>query len=187
MDMPAKTSRELEGSPLLPAFRLLDPREGRILTEKDFSTGRGLLVMVLCNHCPFVRHIEEGILACARDYLPRGIAMLAVSANDPVAYPDDAPDKLAERARLLNYPFPYLYDEDDTFVRALGAECTPEFYLYDAARRLYYHGRFDASSPGNREPVTGRELRAALEALLAARPAPSPQHPSIGCSIKWRA
>ncbi len=185
--MPAKTSLELETGRALPAFRLHDPRRGTTFTEADLPASPGVLVMVLCNHCPAVRHVEEGILACAREYGPRGIGILGVSANDPGLSPDDAPERLAERARLKDYPFPYLHDADQSFVRTLGAECTPEFFLYDAARRLYYHGRFDGSGPGNREPVTGRDLRAALEALLAERPAPVPQIPSIGCSLKWRA
>jgi hypothetical protein len=182
-----KSSSDPGAGRTLPPFRLLDPRRGTALTERDLAASPGVLVMVLCNHCPYVRHIEEGILSCAREYGPRGIAILGVSANDPETYPEDAPEKLAERARARGYPFPYLHDVDQSFVRALGAECTPEFFLYDAGRRLYYHGRFDGATPGNREAVTGRELRAAMDALLAGRPAPVPQIPSVGCSIKWRA
>ncbi len=184
--MTAKTSHELEAGRPLPPFRLLDPRRGTTVCESDWVEAPGLLVMVLCNHCPYVRHIEEGILACTREYGPRGIACLGVSANDPETYPEDAPGKLAERARLKDYPFPYLHDADQSFVRALGAQCTPEFYLYDAGRRLYYHGRFDGATPGNGVPVDGRDLRAALDDLLAGRPPPDRPLPSLGCSIKWR-
>jgi hypothetical protein len=185
--VPAKVSHEVETGTPLPPFRLLDPRRAATLSEGDLPASPGLLVMVLCNHCPYVRHIEDGILDVARVYGPRGIVFLGVSANDPEDYPDDAPERLAARAREKDYPFPYLHDADQSFARALGAECTPEFYLYDAGRRLYYHGRFDGATPGNGVAVSGDELRRALDALLAGRPAPRPQHPSIGCSIKWRA
>lgn len=172
------------GTPL-PRFRLSDP-SGRVVSSEDFADSP-LLVMILCNHCPYVKHVADGVARFARDYSAKGLAMVAINANDAEAYPDDAPPRMAEEAKRRGYVFPYLYDESQAVAKALGAACTPEFYLFDRTRRLAYRGRFDGSTPGNDVPVTGDELRAAADAVLAGRSAPAEQRPSVGCSIKWRA
>jgi hypothetical protein len=141
--------------------------------------------MVICNHCPFVKHIRAELARFGRDYQARGLAMVALSANDVANYPDDSPAKIAEAAET--YPFPYLYDESQTVAKAYRAACTPDFFLFDADRKLVYRGQFDASRPGNNVPVTGADLRAAADAVLVGRPVSPEQKPSIGCNIKWKA
>ena len=140
------------------------------------------LVCFICNHCPYVKHIKQGLLDLASDYLPQGVSIVAISSNDPEAYPDDAPDKMA----LEGYPFPYLFDETQEVARAYSAACTPDFFLFDSSRSLVYRGQFDDSRPGNGIPVTGSSLREALDALLAGEPVSPEQKPSIGCNIKWK-
>lgn len=142
--------------------------------------------MFICRHCPYVKHVEAELARLGRES-PRGLGIVAISSNDALAYPEDAPPSLAEQARLAGFDFPYLYDEGQEVARAYGAACTPEFFLYDAQRRLRYHGQLDDSRPGNGKPVTGADLRAAIEAMLAGKPAPTPQRAAVGCSIKWRA
>jgi thiol-disulfide isomerase/thioredoxin len=159
---------------------------GKTLTLSDFSGKKALLVMFLCNHCPFVKHIQAGLTALGRDYEGKDVAIVAISSNDAAKYPDDAPDKLAEAARAYDYRFPYLYDESQAVAKAYRAACTPDFFLYDAQRKLVYRGQLDASRPQSGIPVTGDDLRAALDAVLADRPVPAEQRPSIGCNIKWR-
>lgn len=171
------------GTPL-PAFRLPDP-SGRVVASGDFA-GAPLLVMILCNHCPYVKHIADDLARFARDYAAKGLAMVAISANDVVSHPEDAPPRMAEEAKRRGYVFPYLYDESQAVAKAFHAACTPEFYLFDREGRLAYRGRFDGSTPGNSVPVTGADLRAAADAVLAARPAAAEQKPSVGCSIKWK-
>jgi thiol-disulfide isomerase/thioredoxin len=151
------------------------------------ARGRPLLVMFLCNHCPFVKHIRHEVAALARHYQPKGVAVAAISANDPVLYPDDAPERMVAEACDVGYSFPYLFDASQAVARAFDAQCTPDIFLYDANHRLVYRGQLDDSRPKSEIPVTGHDLRAALDAVLAGR-APLPeQRPSIGCSIKWRA
>jgi thiol-disulfide isomerase/thioredoxin len=142
--------------------------------------------MFICNHCPYVRHVNPELVRVAKDYTDRGVSFVAISSNDVTQYPEDSPERMAEVAAEVGYPFPYLYDETQEVARAYGAACTPDFFVYDADLRLVYRGRLDASTPGNAEPLTGADLRAALDALLAGTPVPAEQHPSIGCSIKWR-
>jgi hypothetical protein len=168
-----------------PPFRLPDP-SGRLVGQDDFASAPALLVMVLCNHCPYVKHVADGIASFARDYRPKGLAMVAISANDAKRYPDDAPARMAEEAARRGYVFPYLHDESQAFAKALRAACTPEFYLFDGARRLAYRGRLDESRPGSPAPVTGADLRAAADAVLAGRAASPDQKASVGCSIKWK-
>lgn len=168
-----------------PSFALPDPA-GRVWTNDDFADRPVLLVMVVCNHCPFVKHIRHELAAIGRDYQARGVGILAVNANDIERYPDDAPDKMAEEANAAGYSFPYVYDEDQSFVRELGAACTPDFFVYDASRSLAYRGQLDDARPSSNNPVTGADLRAALDALLAGEPVPTTQRPSIGCNIKWK-
>jgi peroxiredoxin len=168
-----------------PDFRLPDPT-GRLVSRDDFAAAPALLVAFLCNHCPYVKHVQSGFAAFATEYAARGLAIVAINSNDFAEYPDDAPARMAEEAERCGYGFPYLVDESQAVAKAYRAACTPDFFLFDGARRLAYRGQFDASRPGNRVPVTGADLRAAADALLAGRPAPAEQTPSIGCNIKWK-
>jgi peroxiredoxin len=167
-----------------PDFSLPDVRTGATVSLGSLPPSPALLILFLCRHCPYVVHVREEILRLANDYQPRGLGIVSICSNDAAAYPDDAPDKLREMAHEL--PFPLLHDESQQVARAYDAICTPDFFLFDARRRLAYRGRLDGSTPGNRLPVTGQEMRAALDAVLDGRDAPSVQKPSIGCSIKWK-
>ena len=169
-----------------PSFRLPDP-SGRVWSIEDFRDARGLVVAFICNHCPFVQHIRDGLAAFGRDYATRGLGIVAINSNDVASYPDDRPEKMAEEARRVGYTFPYLFDETQEVARAYDAACTPDFFLYDRERKLVYRGQFDDSRPENGKPVTGRDLRAACDAVLAGRPIAADQVPSIGCNIKWKA
>lgn len=168
-----------------PDFRLPDS-DGRTVARDDFAAAPGLLVAFICNHCPFVKHIRAGLAQFGRDYAARGLAIVAINANDAAKYPADSPEKMREEARDAGYVFPYLYDETQAVARAFDAACTPDFFLYDRSRSLVYRGQFDASRPGNDVPVSGADLRAACDAVLDGRPVPEPQTPSIGCNIKWK-
>jgi peroxiredoxin len=170
-----------------PGFRLPDAATGKTVSLDDFAGAPGLLVMFICNHCPFVKHIRGGLAAFGRDYQPKGLAIVAVSSNDVANYPDDSPAKMAAEAKAAGYVFPYLYDETQEVAKAYQAACTPDFFLFDRDRRLVYRGQFDDSRPGNGRPVTGADLRAAADAVLAGTPVPAEQKPSIGCNIKWKA
>ncbi|MDG4594470.1 MAG: thioredoxin family protein [Candidatus Contendobacter sp.] len=170
-----------------PAFSLPEPATGRVVALADFQDAPALLVIFMCNHCPFVKHVREGLARFARDYQGRGLASVAINANDVANYPSDSPAKMAEEARTFGYPFPYLYDETQAAAKAYRAACTPDFFLFDAGRKLVYRGQFDGSRPGNSIPVTGADLRAAVDAVLAGGSVPSAQKPSIGCNIKWKA
>jgi hypothetical protein len=156
------------------------------MARKD-AEGKPLLVLFLCNHCPFVKHIRHEVAALARAYIPRGVAVAAISSNDPDLYPDDAPDRMAAEACDAGYCFPYLFDRTQEVARAFDAQCTPDIYLYDRGHRLAYRGQLDASRPKSDIPVTGQDLRSALDAVLAGRSVPGEHLPSVGCSIKWRA
>ena len=172
-----------------PDFRLPDMRReagGRPVALEDFRDAPALLVMFICNHCPYVKHIQKELAAFARDYQPRGLAVVAINANDAERYPDDAPERMAEEAEAAGYTFPYLFDETQEVAKAYRAACTPDFFLYDRQRRLVYRGQFDDSRPRNDLPVTGKDLREAVEAVLAGRPVPEDQKPSLGCNIKWK-
>ena len=173
------------GTPM-PAFDLPDCNGGGRVASRDLA-GMPVLVMFLCNHCPFVKHIRDGLARLGRDLADRPIRVVAISSNDPVAYPDDAPERMTDEAREAGYAFPYCFDGTQQVARNFGAVCTPDFFLFDAAHRLAYRGRLDASRPRGAEPVTGADLRAAIEAVLAGQAPSATQHPSIGCSIKWRA
>lgn len=169
-----------------PDFALPDVTTGRTVALADLDGPKGVLVMFLCRHCPYVAHVREGVARMADDLADSGLSMVAISANDPATYPLDAPESLAEEAREVGYRFPYLFDETQAVARAYGAACTPDFFLYDAGRRLVYRGQFDDSRPANGVPVTGRDLRRAIDAVVDGRPVPADQKPSVGCSIKWR-
>ncbi|PSQ91083.1 MAG: thioredoxin family protein [Proteobacteria bacterium SW_6_67_9] len=168
-----------------PDFRLPEPATEREVARSEFE-GQPLLVAFLCNHCPFVLHINNVFAAFAHEYQERGLAVVAINANDVRTYPDDHPDKMAQMVRASGFMFPYLFDETQEVARAYGAACTPDFFLYDSDHRLVYRGRFDAATPGNDEPVTGEDLRAAADAVLEETPMPADQKPSMGCNIKWK-
>ncbi|MHC4218362.1 MAG: thioredoxin family protein [Planctomycetota bacterium] len=168
-----------------PEFSLPDP-EGRTVSRADFDSATALVVMFICNHCPFVKHIAEGLAALGRDYQPRGVAIVAINSNDVKTHPDDSPPRMAEEVKSRGYTFPYLFDETQETAKAFGAACTPDFFVYDKDHRLVYRGQLDDSRPGNDAPVTGADLRAALDAVLAGQPVARDQQPSIGCNIKWK-
>lgn len=169
-----------------PDFTLPDPSTGGAVSLSDFEDASALVVMVLSNHCPFVKHVADGLAAFAEEYAGRGVATVGICANDVERYPDDSPAKMVEEAELRGYTFPYLYDEAQDVVRALRAACTPDFFLFDGERRLVYRGQFDASRPSLPTPVSGRDLRAACDAVLAGAPPVEDQRPSLGCNIKWK-
>ena len=169
-----------------PDFDLLDTVSGERMRLADFAEARALVVMFICNHCPYVIHLREGLAEFGRDYAGGEAAVVAVSSNDADNYPDDAPDRLGETAREAGYMFPVLYDETQEVALAYKAACTPDLYLFDADRKLAYRGRFDGSRPNSGVPVTGSDLRAAVDAVLAGEPVSDRQWPSMGCSIKWR-
>jgi len=169
-----------------PDFRLPDTAEG-VVSRDDFAGARGLLVMFICNHCPYVKHIRERLAAFGREYQKKGLAIVAINSNDVTSYPDDSPVKMAEEVETAGYTFPYLYDASQSVAKAYGAACTPDFFLFDAGRRLVYRGQFDDSRPGSGVAVTGKDLRAACDAVLAGQDMPAEQRPSIGCNIKWKA
>ena len=169
-----------------PAFELRDVVTGQMYSLGSFSDKTAILIMFICRHCPYVVHVEQELAKIGRDYLNTGLGMLAISSNDPIGYPDDAPPKLKEMAQRLGFTFPYCHDETQETAKAYHAACTPDFYLFDRDRRLVYHGQLDDSRPGNNKPITGRDLRAAIQAVLAGKGVTGAQRPSIGCSIKWK-
>ena len=168
-----------------PDFRLPDTN-GKTISLADFK-GQPLVVMFICNHCPYVIHLRGGLAQFARDYQGRGVAIVGISSNDAAEYPADGPDKMRDEARTAGYVFPYLYDESQSVARAYHAACTPDFYVFDKEHRLAYRGQFDDARRGNALPVTGKDLRAAVDAVLAGKPVSPDQKPSIGCNIKWKA
>jgi len=167
-------------------FKLMNV-DGRLVGLHDFDNKPALLVIFMCNHCPFVKHVADGLTKLANDYMPKGVAIVGINSNDAAGYPQDSPEQMVHEAEQRGYPFPYLYDETQDVAKTYGAACTPDFFLYDKSRKLVYRGQLDSSRPGNNVPVTGSDLRAALDAVLAGRPAPERQIPSIGCNIKWKA
>jgi thiol-disulfide isomerase/thioredoxin len=169
-----------------PAFRLPD-FDGRVHALDEFSAASALLVVFMCEHCPFVRHIRAELASLAREYAPKGLAVVAINSNDLVAYPQDGPDAMRQESTQMGYVFPYLIDATQEVAKAYRAACTPDFFLFDRARLLAYRGQFDGSRPGNGVPVTGADLRAAVDTLLAGRAVPTEQRPSLGCNIKWKA
>ena len=170
----------------LPAFDLPDPRTGLRVADTDFDQAPATVVVFWCNHCPFVKHLEVDFVAFADDMAAAGVRVVAISSNDVEAYPQDGPQAMAALAESAGYGFPYLYDESQEVAKEFGAACTPDFYLFDASGRLAYRGQFDDSRPGNGRPVTGRNLRDAVEGVIGGHPLEEPQHPSLGCNIKWK-
>lgn len=184
--MAATPSTMLPLGTTLPAFTLPD-FDGRVVSSSDFAASRALLVAFICPHCPFVRHVRQGFAAFAREYQPRGLAIVAVNSNDVGAFPEDGPDGMRHEARTAGYVFPYLFDETQQVAKDFRAACTPDLFLFDAGRRLVYRGQFDDSRPRGAAPVTGHDIRAAVDAVLAGLPVEGPQRPSVGCNIKWKA
>lgn len=170
-----------------PAFQLLDTLSNRSLKFQDIRGKQGTVVMFICNHCPYVKHIRTGLSDFARDMVTLNIGVVAINANDIQNYPEDAPDKMVIFAKANQLKFPYLYDETQQTAKAYMAACTPDFYLFDSEDRCVYRGRFDAATPGNKEPITGDDLRHAVTQLLANKPNQREQLPSMGCNIKWKA
>ena len=170
-----------------PDFELPDVVTGRTVSIRDFDGERALLVMFICRHCPYVRHVRSELARLGRDFADSELAIVAISANDPDGYPEDAPESLAAEAREAGYAFPYLFDETQEVAKAYTAACTPDFFLFDADRALVYRGQLDDSRPSNGLPVTGEDLRAAIDAVLSGGPVAQEQRASIGCGIKWRA
>lgn len=169
-----------------PAFALPDTT-GKIVSLEDFKGAKALLIMFICNHCPFVKLVRDELAALGRDYQQKGVALAAIMSNDAENYPDDRPEKMAEEVVSAGYTFPYLYDATQETAKAYRAACTPDFFLFDADHKLVYRGQLDDARPGNGKPVTGADLRAALDAVLDGKPVSGEQHPSIGCNIKWKA
>jgi peroxiredoxin len=169
-----------------PAFSLKDTT-GRTVSLADFEDSKALLVMFICNHCPYVKHVQSGIAQLVKEYQAKGVAAVGISSNDVASYPDDSPEKMTVEAREAGYTFPYIYDETQAVAKAYHAACTPDLYLFDRQHKLVYRGQLDDSRPGNGLPVTGKDLRAALDAVLAGKSVFSDQKPSIGCNIKWKA
>lgn len=169
-----------------PPFALTDVVSGRAILLDTFKADTALLVMFICRHCPFVKHVQHELARLGRDYAGSGAGIVAISANDAAAYPDDAPDSLKEMASEQGFVFPLCYDESQDVARAYAAACTPDFFLFDRTRRLVYRGQLDDSRPGNGKPVTGADLRAAVDAVLAGREVAGEQRPSLGCNIKWK-
>lgn len=170
----------------VPEFALVNAVDGRTVSPADFADAKALLVMFICNHCPYVRHVQDELGSVAQDYMPKGIAVIAINSNDIDAYPQDAPEHMRLLAQEKGWEFPFVFDESQEVAKRFKAACTPDFFLYDRDRRLVYRGQLDDSRPGNDAPVTGRDLRAALDAVLAGESVSSDQKPSIGCNIKWK-
>ena len=170
-----------------PNFSLPNTVDGSTVSLSDFADRKGLLVIFLCNHCPFVIHLKSDLAKFAKEYQAKGLGVVGISANDVANYPQDSPEKMKEEAQAAGYSFPYLYDETQDVAKAYGAACTPDFFLFDKDQKLVYRGQFDNSRPQSGIPITGADLRAACDAVLAGKPVTEDQKPSIGCNIKWKA
>jgi peroxiredoxin len=169
-----------------PPFYLRDTISGEMVRLEDLNSNKGTVIMFICNHCPYVVHVNEEIVRIANEYMAEGISFIGISSNDVENYPEDGPEQMKEHAAKWKYPFPYLYDESQDVARAYDAACTPDFYVFDEHLRLVYRGRLDDSKPKNSIPLSGRDLRAALDALLEGKPVAEKQYPSGGCNIKWK-
>ncbi len=171
---------------LAPAFQLPDTVSGKTISLQNAHGKIATVIIFICNHCPYVKHIQQKLVEVAKHYQNNGIQFIAISANDVATHPADAPDKMRDEAIKFAYPFPYLYDESQAVAKAYQAACTPDFYVFDAQLKCIYRGRFDDSTPGNGKPVTGNALSAALDAVIAGKPVSNEQLPSVGCNIKWK-
>jgi len=179
-------STMLELGTKAPDFSLPDTVSGKMITLQTFAPSKALLVMFICQHCPYVKHIQEALAQLGKDYAKTDLGIVAISANNVETHPNDAPDKLKEMALTLGFTFPFCYDESQAIAKAYTAACTPDFFLFDGDRTLVYRGQLDDSRPGNGIPVTGKDLRAAIDQVLADASVPTEQKPSIGCNIKWK-
>jgi len=178
-------STMLELGTQAPDFNLPDTN-GNQVSLANFKDAKGMLVIFMCNHCPYVIHLRDALAELAKEYQAKGLAVVGINSNDASNYPDDSPEKMAEEVATQGYTFPYLYDESQAVAKAYMAACTPDFFLFDAEQKLVYRGQFDDSRPRNDEPVTGADLRAAIDALLNGTAIPVEQKPSMGCNIKWK-
>jgi thiol-disulfide isomerase/thioredoxin len=169
-----------------PDFQLPDVVSGKTISLRSFAAEKALLVMFVCRHCPYVQHVKHELAGLGKDYGGKSLGIVAISSNDVAEHPDDAPDKMKEMAVELGFDFPFCYDESQQTAKVYTAACTPDFFLFDQPRRLVYRGQLDDSRPESPKPVTGRDLRAAIDATLAGRAAHSDQKPSLGCNIKWK-
>jgi peroxiredoxin len=180
-------STMLELGTTAPDFALTDVVSGKTVRRDDFRGRKALLVIFICTHCPYVKHIEKGLASLGKDYAAQSIGIVAISSNDVTTHPGDSPAGMKQQAETFGFNFPYLYDETQAVAHAFKAACTPDIFLFDGARRLVYRGQFDRSRPGNGISVTGEDIRAAIDAVLAGKPPLEDQRPSIGCNIKWKA
>ena len=169
----------------LPSFTLPD-LDGKTVSDQDFAAAQALIVAFICPHCPFVKHVRQGFVQLTRDYQPRKIAIVAINSNDAQAFPEDDPAGMKREASQAGFAFPYLYDESQEVAKVFRAACTPDFFVFDRERRLVYRGQFDGSRPNNETPVTGADLRGALDALIAGQAVSPTQRPSVGCNVKWK-
>lgn len=183
--MAISSTMELPFGASAPEFALPNI-DGSIISLKDFADAPALLVMFICNHCPYVHHLREHLAQLVKEYQAKGVAVVGINSNDVERYPDDAPDKMAEAAKTYGFTFPYLFDASQEVAKAYRAACTPDFFLFDRERKLIYRGQYDDSRPKSDIPVTGKDLRAALNAALVGQPLPQDQKPSVGCGIKWK-
>ena len=167
-------------------FELPDTVTDQVVTLKDIKSDKATVVMFICNHCPYVKHVREELVSISNEYLKSGISFVAISSNDVEQYPEDSPEKMKEEALAWKYQFPYLYDETQKVARDYNATCTPDFYIFDKDLELAYRGQLDESRPGNDKPLTGKYIREAIESLLAGNPVSEDQMPSVGCNIKWK-
>jgi peroxiredoxin len=184
--MAATLSNMMPLGTLAPDFSLLNVVTGKTVTLQELKSRVATLVMFICNHCPYVKHVQGELVKLAKDYQPKGVSVIAINSNDVVHYPEDSPEKMKAIAQQNAYPFPYLYDETQEVAKAYQAACTPDFYLFDKDLKCVYRGQLDDARPKNDVPVTGKDIRAALETLLAGQPVNPDQKPSIGCNIKWK-
>ena len=169
-----------------PDFNLHDVVSGKVLNLSDLKSDKATVVMFICNHCPFVKHIIKEVINVANQYIPKGISFIAINSNDVEDYPEDSPANMKKLAGDLKFPFPYLYDETQEIAKAYDAACTPDFFVFDQSLSCVYRGQFDDSRPGNKIPVTGKDLKASLDSIISGEPVPQDQKPSVGCNIKWK-
>jgi thiol-disulfide isomerase/thioredoxin len=171
---------------IAPDFNLLDVVTGKRVALNDIKSPKATVIMFICNHCPYVKHIQSQIVQIPKDYQPKGVSFAAICSNDAKNYPEDAPDQMKQLAVNLGYAFPYLYDETQDIARAYHAECTPDFFVFDGGLKCVYRGQMDDSRRGNKHPVNGKDIREALDSILSGKPVSSMQKPSVGCNIKWK-
>jgi thiol-disulfide isomerase/thioredoxin len=184
--MAATPSTMMPLGTVAPDFSLPNVVTGEMVTLQSLKSDKATVIMFICNHCPYVKHIQAELVKLANHYQPQGVSFIAINSNDAANYPDDAPDKMKQVAQQLGYPFPYLYDETQEVAKAYQAACTPDFYVFDSQLKCAYRGQLDGSRPKNDIPVTGKDMREALDAMLAGQPVDPVQTPSLGCNIKWK-